>query len=398
MNRYPPSSIVCGITVLVMSGCALKSLLPGTPVVSSTELSSFETQQVSSAEYTKGPRVPFPVLPLQGFGLQYAADIVFMTKNPNWDMHEYARLDTPKGSVWVAKDSNSQGKQTIVSDLPDLHTWLPEIPAPRIEADIELTDRSEGNAIDISLAYPNPAGKPVRIQARGKLPKKPPSKRNGNTMGHSRDVVAVVLDIERFGSKTTGSMHIDGEKQDFIKILGLKPFQFLLKQTQSGIAVTNFRQTSSPTGFTLVRPSPIDPNWPTAGTESWTVQGDSVLWDNGVCTYKNTFNNGGLQRLEVRQHGVQNPTFAMYIEPALPDMSRHFEGVIRSQFRMDVNGQKGHGRGYIDATWSDENNVHITMIPTQPSWLADRPMKTVIAYQEGGEVDVRTKRIEPAPR
>jgi hypothetical protein len=386
------------VILLIGSGCSLKSLLPGTPVLSNAELASFDHNETSAASYTGTARVPFPVLPLQGFGLQYAADIVFVTQHADWDMHEYARLDTPKGSVWIAKDSNMDGQQTIVSDLPNLKSWLPEIPAPRVEADIELTDRSEENAIDISLAYTNPAGIPVRVTAQGVIPDKPPTKRNGNTMGHSRDVVAAVLDIERFGSKVNGTMEIDGEPQTFTKILGLKPFRFLLKQTQSGIAVTNFRQRASPSGFTLIRPSPADPTWPTDGNETWIVDGDSVTWDNGICTYTNTFNDGGLQHLQVRQHGVDNPTLTMYIEPALPDLRRQFEGVIRSQFRMDVNGQKGHGRGYIDARWNNDGTAQVTMIPTQPRWLADRPMKTVITYQEGGEVDVRTKRIEPAPR
>ncbi|MGB0641476.1 MAG: hypothetical protein ACPGTU_19235, partial [Myxococcota bacterium] len=79
---------------MLCCGCGLKSLLPGTPVLSKAELASFETLQPSSAAYTTGPNVPFPILPLQGFGLQYAADIVYVSEHPDWDMHEYARLDT----------------------------------------------------------------------------------------------------------------------------------------------------------------------------------------------------------------------------------------------------------------------------------------------------------------
>lgn len=382
---------------MLCCGCGLKSLLPGTPVLSKAELASFETLQPSSAAYTTGPNVPFPILPLQGFGLQYAADIVYVSEHPDWDMHEYARLDTPKGSVWIAKDSDMAGQQTIVSDLPNLKSWLPEIPAPRVESNIELTDRSHEADIDISMNYTNPAGDAVQIHAQGKMPKKPPSKRNGNTMGHSRDVVAAVLDIERFGSKIDGTMEIAGEPQKFTKVLGIKRFRFLLQQTQSGIAVTNFRQSASATGFSLIRPSPADPIWPTHGTETWTVDGNTASWDNGICEYQSTFNNGGLQQVQVRQHGLNTPTFTLYIEPALPDLRRQFEGTIRSQFRMDVNGQKGHGRGHIDASWSN-GAAQITIIPTEPRWLADRPMQTVITHQDDGSVDVRTKRIASTAR
>lgn len=383
--------------MLFSSGCGLKSLLPGTPVLSKAELATFETLQSSTASYTTDPNVAFPILPLQGFGLQYAADVVYVTQHPDWDMHEYARLDTPQGSIWIAKDSDMDGQQTIVSNLPNLTSWLPEIPAPRVESHVEVTDRSHENMIDISMGYTNPAGDSVKVHARGKMPNKPPSKRNGNTMGHSRDVVAAVLDIERFGSNINGTMEIADEPQQFTRVLGLKPFRFLLQQTQSGIAVTNFRQRASATGFSLVRPSPSDPMWPTHGTETWAVDGDTATWDNGICQYESTFNNGGLQRVQVRQHGIETPTLVMYIEPALPDLRRQFKGVIRSQFRMDVNGQKGHGHGYIDASW-DNGNAQITMIPTKPRWLSDRPMQTVITHQGDGSVDVRTKRIATTAR
>ena len=74
-----------------------------------------------------------------------------------------------------------------------------------------------------------------------------------------------------------------------------------------------------------------------------------------------------------------------------------FDPEIKDRIRTDVNGQKGHGHGHIDASW-DNGTAQITMIPTKPRWLADRPMQTVITHQGDGSVDVRTKRIASTDR
>lgn len=380
--------------IWLLTGCGLKPLLPGKAVVTAKQLAAFAPAQPSGAVYEGGPLVGFPVIPLQAFGLQYAVDVVYVTQHAAWDMHEYARLDVPGESVWIAKDSDQQGRQTIVADRPQLHTWMPEIPAPRIEAPISLMDKSQGRDIDIELAYTNPAGEAVRVTAAGRMPKRPPAKRNGSTMGHSRDVVAAVLDLERFGSRISGQMTFDDERIRFKRILGLVPFRFLLKQTQAGLVVTNFRQTASESGFVLTRPSPTDPEWPTSAQEQWTHTDSAAQYDNGINRFDYRFVAGGLAQIEVTQHGVNKPTLQLKLQPALPDLRRPFEGTLNSQFVMDVNGQEGHGTGTVNASWVDEHSVRITVTPTAPWWLADRPMESIIRFTDEGEVDVRTRRVD----
>jgi len=380
-------------TLFTLTGCGLKAILPGKPVVNPTQLSAFDTPVPSPAVYTGESKSSFPVLPLAAFGLQYSADVVLVSQNPKWDMHEYARLDVSGQSIWIAKDSDQDGVQTIVADVPNLNTWMPEIPAPRIEAPVSLTDRSSGDAIDIEMAYTNPNGKHTAMRAKGTLPQKPPRKRNGNTMGHSRDVVAAVLDIERFGTQIKAGISIDGEEQKLDRILGLVPFKFLLRQTQAGVVVTNFRQTASDTGFTLTRPSPADPDWPTKATEDWQWDGQVATHDNGVARFHYRFTQGGLSEIEVQQHGLSEPTFQLQIRPALPDLSRPFDGQFTSRFVMHVNGQQGHGLGTITTEWSDSNTVALHFIPEAPFWLSDRPMKTIVRFSETDQVDVRTTRV-----
>jgi hypothetical protein len=363
-------------------------------VVQGRDRAVFESTQKSEAVYQGGPQVEFHVLPLQVFGLQYAVDVVYVTTHPDWNMHEYARLDVPGESVWIAKDSDQQGRQTIVADRPNLHTWMPEIPAPRIEAPIELTDNSQDRDIDIALAYTNPHGEAVAMTAAGRMPKRPPSKRNGSTMGHSRDVVAAVLDLERFGSRIDGTMAFDEKPARFKRIMGLVPFRFLLKQTQAGLVVTNFRQSASEDGFTLIRPSPAEPDWPTAASEEWSITENGAQYDNGINRFDYRFVGGELSQVQVFQHGVKNPTLHLQIQPALPDLRRPFEGELRSQFVMDVNGQRGHGTGTITATWVDAQTVRMTVTPTEPWWLADRPMESIIRFTDEGAVDVRTRRVD----
>ena len=314
-------------TLLTLTGCSLKSILPSKPVVKDVQISALEEPVASPATYTTEARLSFPIIPLSTFGLQYAMDVVFVSDHPDWDMHEFARLDVDGQSIWIAKDSSPSGVQTIIADVDDLDTWMPEIAVPRIQAPIALTDRSQGNAIDIEMTYTNPNGQLTEVWAQGDLPSKPPGKRNGNTMGHSRDVVAAVLDIERFGSGLKGGITIDGEAQKFDRILGLIPFRFLLQQTQAGVVVTNIRQTATEAGIQLNRPSPSDPGWPSWSEEQWTWDGANAQYDNGVVEFEYRFVDGGLSSVEVRQHGLSEPTFNLHITGAQGDSTGGYGGL-----------------------------------------------------------------------
>ena len=380
------------LLILLGGGCGLKSLLPTGPVVPGRELSVYQQPAPSPVEYAAPPVVTFPILPLQVFGLQYAVDVVFVSQHPHWDMHEYARLDVDGESIWIAKDSDQQGTQTIVADRSNLAAWMPEIPAPRIEAPVNIQDRTTGRSVDVQLSYQNTLGEQVEVTAKGTMPTRPPRKRNGSTMGHSRNVVAAVLDIERFGSRLDGSMTFDGEPMDFRRILGLVPFRFLLKQTQAGVAVTNFRQSVTQAGFTLTRPSPATPEWPTSAVEAWKQKDNLVEYDNGINRFAYHFVNGGVGHINVHQHGIEQPTLELYFQPALPDMRRRFEGTVESRFIMHVNGEQGHGTGVVATMWTDEDSLLVRFTPTNPWGLADRPMESRIRFNQDGTVDVRTVR------
>jgi len=207
-----------------------------------------------------------------------------------------------------------------------------------------------------------------------------------------------VLDLERQVQAKHVEMWIGGQKQKSEKLLGIVPFEFLLTQTQGGVAIASFRQTAAPDGFTLTRPA--EGAWPTASTESWTTTTQNALleegrFDNGVTSFEYWFENGGMSRAEVRQVGRTDPVFTLTVEPPLPDLRRPFEGELFSRFTMDVGEEKGHGVGTIAARWIDPSTVELAFRPTEPPWLADRPMTTTIRYA-GGTATVATFRDRDA--
>ena len=105
---------------VMLIGCHLTRMLPGGPVLTGDELAIFEQGRAAPVAYTGEPRVNMPVIPLQVFGYFYDVDIVLVSQHPDWDMHEYARIQTPEGPTWLAKDANNDGVQAVVVDAASL--------------------------------------------------------------------------------------------------------------------------------------------------------------------------------------------------------------------------------------------------------------------------------------
>jgi hypothetical protein len=378
-------------------GCGLSELLPSDPVVVGSERDNFDQLQSAGVIYTGAPKVPFPVIPLQVWGLKYGLDVVLRTTDPEWDMHEYARIDLPSGSIWVAKDADSSRILTITAPIDGITSWVPEAPVDRVEGALEVVDASEGENVDLSFRYTNPKSQPVEVHVTGKLPKKPASKRNGNTMGHSRNSVAALLDLYLFGPAKTAEIKIDGEEKKIKRVFGLYPMQILLAQTQGGVAIADAHMAASPEGFLLTRPGPAGglggAGWPTQATEHWAVAEDGTASTaNPVTRLVYRFVNGELVSASVFQAGDPVPVTHLAFRPAIPDLRRPFAGVATSRFAVDISGQKGHGLGQVNTSWVDANTVRIDFIPLAPRWFADRPMQGTLRYLEDG-VDFSMVRV-----
>jgi len=369
-------------------------MLPAGSVLGPTELAHFEDPQASGVAYVGEAKVDHPVLPFQIFGLYYDLDLVLVTKDTGWDMHEYARIETPGGAIWMAKDSRPDGDQTIVSEVTQLESLVAEVPVPRISRAIEVEDLSQDDQVDVRLSYQNPDGVATEVHFRGQIPDQPPARRNGSTMGHSRQAVAAVLDLQRFGQRNQATVTMNGEPVSIARVLGVFPMLYTLQQAQGGFAVSSWETQAGADSFVLTRPSSEtawDPatgteGWPTARTEMWTVQDGKVSGDFGVNRIAYHFEDREMVYARVDQAGRDIPVFELFLSPALPDLSRPFEGLAQSEFRMDVNGQRGHGRGTIRAHWNDDQ-VEVEIIPEAPWWLADRPMHGVTIYPDIGQTE-----------
>ncbi len=396
-SRLPVLALVA--TGLALPGCGLKNILPGPPVVVGDARAAYDTFEPSGAAYTApAPDRPL-VLPLQVWGLRYSLDVVLETTHPDWIMHEYARIDTvvdgqPK-SLWIAKDADTSFVQTITSDVPDIKSWLPEIPVPRHPGALSVTDLSAGDTEDLRFSYTNPHNQAVEVHYRGAIPIKPANPRNGNTMGHSRPSLMALLDIHLYNPGGEAEVTIGGKNQHIRKLYGLYPMKFLLAQTQGGIAITDFVEDAAPatasSEFQVVRPGPgVD--WPTEGIERWTIAADGWVEREGLTKLRYHFVNGELDRAEVWQPGLDFPVLRAVFQPALPDMRRHFDGDVKSRFVVDVAGQEGHGMGEIDAHWDGDVGV-LDLDPTAPHWFADRPMQSRITVGADGRERVQTARV-----
>lgn len=380
----------------------LANVLPGPPALDREERAVFDVPVASGAHYTGEARESYPVIPLQVWGLRYALDVVIETVHPQWTMHEYARIDLPSRSLWIMKDADHDGLQRITADVPDIEGWVPEIPVPRFAGQVEVTDRSADGRADLRFHYTTPAGEDAVCTYAGKLPTKPSHPRNGNTMGHSRQSLAALLDIHVMRSGGKASLSFDGVESPIKRLFGLYPMKFILGQTQGGLAIADFFQaTDDSGGFALTRPAPTldaaaDP-WPTRRVEAWTVTDGwarrPLRTEDDVVELAYHFTNGELDRAQALQAGLDVPATDIVFSPALPDVRRPFEGTVESRFAADIAGQKGHGVGVVRTRWTGADTVVLEIRPTEPRWFADRPIDVTVTHEAAG-VRVRAVRVE----
>jgi hypothetical protein len=352
----------------------------------------FQPGVAADVVYVGPPRVGFPVIPVQVWGLRYGLDVVLESTHPDWNMHEYARVDLPSGPLWLAKDANQALVQTIIADVPGIESWVPEVPVPRQAGPVLVTDRSKDGVTDVQLAYTNTRGDAVDIHYQSPNPTRPSRPRNGNTMGHSRDSVAALLDLHLFRPGGRATINIGGKEWGVRRLFGLYPMKFLLAQTQGGLAVADYRQAPAADGFTLTRPG-ADIPWPTRASEQWTTSNGWVRRPGPVVSLSYHYTDGELDIAEAWQVGVDVPVTRIVFTPALPDVRRSFGGKVHSRFAADIDGQLGHGVGEVSAEWVSSDDVELRVRPTAPAWFANRPIDVLVHFDRDGTVHVVAKRV-----
>ena len=368
---------------LLLSACGVKKYLPSGPALSAADRASFDGPRAAGVDYTGPAKVDHPVLPVQVWGVGYDIDIVLESTHERFDMHEYARVQTPAGPVWLCKDALAETKlQSIVADLPDLKNWVPELPIERKVHPVEVKDASTNDRLDLFFRYENLAGEEVEVTYVGKPPRSKQGKRNGSTMGHSAPVAMAALDIPYRDFGKSASVKIDGTDYKIRKLLGLVPLKVVLVQSQGGLSIGDLTLKPSESGFAVdytIGDHVVPTEWTLdhGGSEVIARQKDPFR----TLAYRFAKRDGAfeLERMWVEQYGIDHPVVTIALQPALPDMRRPFTGTHVSRFTVDMADQQGQATGRLEAWW-DGDQAKVALIPTDPEWVTDRPMLTTISY------------------
>ncbi len=370
---------------LVTACQSLKKMMPEGATISAKERTAILHQKQHDITYLGAAKVDFPVFPIQAWAATYELDIILVSQNPLWNMHEYAKLATPQGDLWLMKDAAEPSlDQYITADLPNINAWLPELPVLRKSYPIKVIDNSTTKWLDLSFSYENIKGQKIEASYQGKYPKTVQKKKNGSTMGHSKNQLLVALDLpyRDFGKKATISY--DGKAYKIKKILGLLPFQMALKQTQGGLSSGSyriFRKENKIISSHQTQAEAVRQHWTVEEKDSLTVLEQKNDFRTVTYIFENKGESLALKVAYVQQWNKKEKGVRIEFSPALPDIRRPFEGKITSKFVLDIAGENNNAIGSITAEWQGDKAL-LTVLPSQPWWVRDRAMQTTIEYKD----------------
>ncbi len=383
----------------LVSACRnVKRMLPEGPVLTAKERAAWLDQPDHAVRYTGGPKVLFPVLPVQVWAATYELDLILVSQHPDWNMHEYAQLATPDGMVWLMKDAEEGTlNQFITADLENIQAWLPELPVVRKAYPVKVVDKSTERQLDLRFEYENPKGEQIVATYCGKRPTTILKKQNGSTMGHSREQLLVALHLPKrdFGKKA--SLQYNGKAYKMDKLLGLVPFQMALEQTQGGASTGQLRLQGDAQQLTSTHikdGAAVQQRWTCQSAQGRTIVQQESPLRKLVYEFEGT-DTLCLKVAYAQQWNKPVPGARLEFAPALPDLRRPFEGRYQSHFVLDIEGQHNNAQGIIAVEWV-AGQVKVTLTPTHPWWVTDRPMQTLITYLDDQKVQVDIQML-PAP-
>lgn len=394
------SAAVLGVALLayLLGGCGFARMLPKESAVSGASYDKYVTDiRESPVEYTGQAAVSYPVVPFLVLGIPYDLDIVLVSTHPDWEMHEFARVRSPEGPIWLAKDTRAtNGDQLLITSSPLLFEEMPEIPLAAKQRPVRVRNRTEGNRLDLEIRYRNFDGDQVGATFEGKKPA-PVSRRNGSTMGHSRHEVLAVLDLSHRSFGERASIAIGGRPYRIRRALGVQPLQLAIRQVQGGVAEGSFEHEAPEGRVTRHRREKRDDarvTWEVERGEDRVVVRQSSELRTLVYRYRRG-RNGALELFEaaVEFWNAEEPIFRMRFHPALPDVRRSFEGTARSRWVVDVGDETGHAIGEV-RTRSSGRRATMHIDGTKPWWVADRCTTSELEFAESGETRVQTT-VEP---
>ena len=502
------------VFLVALSGCAGR--FAAEPAMEGWERAqALPGDKGSPAQYAGDPKIEAPVLPVMAFGMAYDVSMAMRSRHADWSMHEFGRVTTAAGDVWVALESRANTQdQVLVIDSRQPELWMPELPHQRHSTEIAVEDLSNDEAVEVNLSYQNVDGELVELDYKGEPPYRVQELRNGDPMGRSANHTLAAWDVQHRESAFKADLSIGGSAQRMEKTGGFVPYQWTLEQATGGLAIGAYdliagdavdwsnaptqslhraeveeapaveeieeaaAEESTEDEFAMDEeddfsmdeeeeavmeeapaeeapaeeaeeslgdedllevlddaademaedlPVPPDANelltveyatppvseFTTAHYQNdgsyveqeWQVSGangrlsvDQVS-DLRTLSYEFIVDEGWgafeLSNITVTQYGRGVPTTAVQFSPALPDLRKPFNGRMKSNFAIDINGQRSNIHGTVE-TWWTETGPRMHMIPEGPEWSEGQDMLTEISYRVPGQASVRVKRIDSA--
>lgn len=373
--------------------CSITRMLPTKAVISNSEIESL--QKESSVFYPYGEkRCNIPVIPFQIFGVTYAQDIVLVSKHPEWNMHEFSRIDLPDGtSTWIAKDSRlPELDQYLTTSSKDLINWLPEIPLNKELKEMQVQVKEEGKFIDFEIKYQNFLGEDVEASFFGKKNPAKLKKRNGSTMGHSKRQVMAVLDLPARSFGKSAEISFDGKEYKLKKLLGIQAFDMVLTQTQGGLSRAMYTSEHTAEGL-IMR---VDTGeaaellWQLEENENQLTLTHSNPYRKQSYVYMKNGEYLELSSAQTQSWNDDHATFKIEFFPPLPDFRFELRDTVSSKFVMHVNGQEGFAIGEAKVEQKGAgSSLHLQA--SEPWWVEERPFRSEMTYNGNGQVKVESR-------
>lgn len=361
---------------------SLNRILPSKAVL---DAKSFQQKAAEDIKY-KAQRVSMPYMPFIMFGVKYKHDWVISPSHDRLDMIEIAEVQLPKNkTTWVVKESlQPHLNQVLLYSDDKLGTAFPEIPLQMQARKLDIMQNEDEKSIKLQTDYNGSFGQRVMIEATSKKKLKKLKKRNGSTMGHSKEQVLAILDLPERTQAKVKKITIDDQHQKVNKILGLKNFSFLVRQTQAGISTSNYlfsRDSQQQLNFEYIDKSI---------NEEWTFD---ELKQDAVLKTENAFRKSEYHFTKEKEYWLltharvvdllnnNDVLFEISFLSPLPDLRYQFDGKFRTSYVMNVNEQFGHATGQIELEWTNAAQIKLTLLPEEPKWTKDRPITNIIRIQ-----------------
>lgn len=328
-----------------------------------------------------------PVLPFLPWGLDFDEEMLFeFGAHPTYGMVEITRIRSREGrEEWFALVSEHSGVQHVVVGGARAIELARTFPAPVWEGELDVVAVRSARQVQYRARFVLPSGEKVDAVITSRGSGRAPPLRNGNGMNHSEDTVLAVLDLEE-SNWASAEVRLDGKLAPVRWLAPFLPFAWRLEQAAGGLrSGTLWMETAEDGGLVAEEEA-------TGSTLQFEaeVAGDVVrLRQRGALLDTHwTFDIGAgpsgpweLRSVEVL-HGEVS-TFRARFNPSLPDLRYLPEAGHESFMVAGSNGMTGYMTGRV-RIGSSEGDVVVDVLPDQPSWACERPVRNRLNYIRSG--------------